>query len=117
LTIRFSITTVVSEVLKAYANAGLDPRIGFFRDQAGHEVDLVVREGLVPIPVEVKSGATVASDFFRGLDYWNRLTDADPAQSWLVYGGDVDQRRSKGRVLGWRSLRTLKQHILDLARM
>ena len=110
-------TWVVSEILKTYANAGLDPRIDFFRDQAGHEIDLIVREGDVPVPVEIKSGATIASDFFRGLGYWSRLTNADPAQGWLVYGGEADQQRSKGRVLGWRSLRILKQHILDLARM
>ena len=109
-------TWVVSEILKAYANAGLDPRLGFFRDQAGHEVDLIVREGEVPIPVEIKSGVTFAADFFRGLDYWSRATDSDPSQSWLVYGGEADQRRSKGRVLGWRSLQSLTRHILALAR-
>ncbi len=75
---------------------------------------MIIREGEVPVPVEIKSGATIASDFFRGLGYWSRLTNSEPANGWLVYGGEAEQQRSNGRVLGWRSLAILKRHVLDL---
>jgi uncharacterized protein len=104
-------TWVVSELLKAYTNLGQEPRLSFYRDQAGHEVDVIIREGAPPIPVEIKSGATVARDFFKGLSYWTNLTGAEPSGSWLVTGGDADQRRSAGRVLGWRSVGELVREV------
>lgn len=108
-------TWVVSELLKAYGTLGLAPRLSFFRDQAGHEVDLLVREGAAPIPIEVKSGTTVAADFFKGLDYWYRLTAADPAAGWLLYGGAEQHQRSSGSVVGWRGIGALVEHIAAVA--
>lgn len=56
-------TFVVSEVLKSYANAGANPRdVHFYRDARKREIDLVIQEGHVLHPVEIKSGIQVRSD-------------------------------------------------------
>ncbi len=53
-------TFVVSEVLKSYMNAAANPRdIWFYRDSKKREIDLVIQEGRVLHPVEVKVFATV----------------------------------------------------------
>ena len=53
---------VVSEAAKAYWNHRRTPPIYFWRDQTGHEIDLLIEEGTTLFPVEIKSGATVAGD-------------------------------------------------------
>ncbi len=100
-------TWVVSELLKARMNRGLPPRLHFWRDHVGHEVDALVGGGDLPVPVEVKAGTTVNPDYFKGLDFWNRLSRADPEQGWVVYGGDGDQPRTRGRVIGWNRIQAL----------
>ena len=59
-------TFVVSEVLKSYMNAGASLRdIWFYRDSKKREIDLVIQEGHILHPVEVKMAATVGSDAVR----------------------------------------------------
>ena len=56
-------TFVVSEILKSYLNAGANVRdIWFYRDAKKREIDLVVQQGHVLHPVEVKTNALVKSD-------------------------------------------------------
>ena len=56
-------TFVVSEVLKSYMNAGANLRdVWFYRDSKKREIDLVIQEGRVLHPVEVKMGATIGAD-------------------------------------------------------
>lgn len=59
-------TFVVSEVLKSYINAGKSPRdVWFYRDSRKREIDLVIQEGHVLHPVEIKMGAQVGDDALR----------------------------------------------------
>lgn len=92
---------VVAECLKACWHAGREPNLYFWRDRSGHEVDLLVDQGVCAIPVEVKSGQTVAADFFRPLKHWQELAGDFGGQAALVYGGDVRQRRSDCDVIPW----------------
>ena len=56
-------TFVVSEVLKSYMNAGTNLRdVWFYRDSKKREIDLVIQEGHILHPVEVKTAATVKAD-------------------------------------------------------
>lgn len=85
---------VVMEVLKHRLNRGKRSNLHFYRDSKGSEVDLVLEFGTEVYPVEIKSGATVAPDFFKGLKSFGALGKAQPWKSALVYGGDEFQRRS-----------------------
>lgn len=94
-------TWVVGEILKNYHNRGVEPDIYFWRDSAGHEIDLLIDEGASQIPVEIKSGQTVAGDFFRDLDYWRTLAGQPDASAALVYGGDESFKRRGVSVVAW----------------
>ncbi len=95
-------TFVVSELLKAFYNQGRDPDIYFWRDSTGHEIDLLIDSGAELVPIEVKSGQTVAGDFFDSLNYWRRLPGQSGAPVSLVYGGDTTSKRRDGMVYSWR---------------
>jgi uncharacterized protein len=95
-------TYVICELVKTYYHQGLRPRIYFWRDLAGHEIDLLVEEGETLVPIEIKSGQTFSRDFFKGLDFWRSLTDQAKAPAALVYGGDTSMMHRDTAVYGWR---------------
>jgi len=92
---------VVSEIHKAHTNRGIEPRLSFFRDHQGTEVDVLVEAGKRLLAVEVKSGQTVASDFFDALAKFQALVARKDVEPVLVYGGSVSQKRSSGSVVAW----------------
>jgi hypothetical protein len=93
---------VVSELLKAHLNRGLEPDLFFWRDSAGHEVDLLLDRGKELVPVETKSGETIAEDFFKGLEFWRSLPGQGNSPPALVYGGKESYRRKDVAVYSWK---------------
>lgn len=98
---------VVSEITKAFLHQGERPRLHYWRDSRGREVDLVVDRGRDLLAIEVKAGATVHASYFDQLGYFADLArEAVPVppegvQAVVVYGGDRRQERSSGVVLPW----------------
>lgn len=92
---------VVAELYKNFVHRGEQPSLYFWRDAAGNEVDVVVELGAELLPVEIKSGQTVASDFFDGLFYWRDLSRGEGSPMALVYGGDQAFKRSGVVVYPW----------------
>ena len=95
---------VLSELLKARLHRGDEAALYFWRDAAGHEIDFVIADGEKLTPVEVKSGQTVAGDFFAGLRFWRTLAGDPAAPAALVYGGDRSFRREGFTVYRWSDL-------------
>lgn len=95
---------VVAELYKNFLHRGEEPSIYFWRDVTGHEVDVLLDLGNELIPLEIKSGQTVASDFFSGLAYWKKTSGLEDGPAALVYGGDSPQKRSGVVVYPWFTL-------------
>lgn len=95
---------VVSEIYKAHANQGIEPRLSFFRDKTGTEVDLLVQAGSNLLAIEIKSGQTVAADFFDALERFQTLLGTPSIAPFLVYGGSRSQARTTVQVLAWSDL-------------
>jgi predicted AAA+ superfamily ATPase len=85
---------VILEFLKGLYNQGKPNNLFFWRDNTGNEIDLLIKRGETRVPVEIKSGQTITDDFFKGIKYWNKLTQTEGG--YLVYGGDMIQNRSNG---------------------
>jgi predicted AAA+ superfamily ATPase len=91
---------VVSELTKYRIHRGREPRLYFYRDSTGNEVDVLYPSGPDWLPVEIKSGQTVSSDAFKGLNVFQSVrTDSGPP-GLLVYGGTEHQNRSVAQVTG-----------------
>lgn len=97
---------VASELLKTRLHSNQEIRLHHFRVNRGVEVDLIVDEGPVLKPIEVKSGATIHSDFFRGVERFRELfsEDAREVQGSVVYGGDDSRSRSSVAVVPWNAV-------------
>jgi predicted AAA+ superfamily ATPase len=95
---------VVSELHKNFVHKGEQSSLSFWRDSAGHEVDIILDLGTTQIPIETKSGLTVASEFFKTLAYWRDLSGRSDEPAALVYGGDNSFQRSRTVVYPWFAL-------------
>jgi predicted AAA+ superfamily ATPase len=51
-------TFVVGELLKRYGNKGTDPRLWFYRDKAGSEIDILIERDGILNPIEIKKTAS-----------------------------------------------------------
>lgn len=97
-------TLVVIEHLKRRYNAGLSSNLFFWRDNIGHEVDLLLDEGDTLRPVEIKSGQTLSSEYFKGLHTWQRYAGEAAGMPALIYAGSESYIRSGVQVLSWRAI-------------
>ena len=97
---------IVIEFLKNRYEKAENSNLSFFRDSNKNEVDLIAPLQKALWAVEVKSSQTVAPDFFKGLNYFEALHREGEIKKALVYGGDQNQVRSAGHVVGWKGLST-----------
>jgi hypothetical protein len=78
---------VIVETLKNILNRGKDPRLYFFRDSRGNEVDLVIQKGRDLDVVEIKAAQTWHDSFLKGINYFNSIAKDYNTNSIVVYGG------------------------------
>jgi uncharacterized protein len=95
---------VISELIKFRYNKCKDKNFFFWRNNIGDEIDIVIDKSDGMIPIEVKSGATVSTDWFLHLNKWKKLAENKCIGSYLVYGGDTSQERSGINIIPWSSL-------------
>ena len=74
----------------------------YFKDSNGNEVDVIIDNGKELLAVEIKSAKTIATDFFKGLDYWKKISGH--AKGYLIYtGNDEFKYKNDNHVLNWRN--------------
>jgi len=95
---------VISELYKSYCHTGKQPAMYYFRDSNNNEIDLILEHGSKILPVEIKSSQTVNSEFFKGLEYWRKLTRIADLPAVLIYGGDSSAIFKGMKVLPWHML-------------
>jgi uncharacterized protein len=90
----------VTELLKAQTHQGIKPTLHFLRDKEGHEIDALIETAPDTFhAVEIKSGETIATDFFANLDYWRAKLTRQSLTPWLIHGGTTCQDRERAAVL------------------
>lgn len=83
---------VVVELMKARYNQAKDPHLYFYRDAAGHEVDLLFQKGSRLVPIEIKSSKTFSSSFVGGVEYFHKETPERAEGGAVVYAGKETQK-------------------------
>lgn len=81
----------IIETCKAAYNRGLEPRLSFYRDASGFEVDLIREHQRKPFAMEIKAGMTFSSEMTKSLHRFSTIIE-DLAGSALIYGGDELRR-------------------------
>nr|WP_291971397.1 ATP-binding protein [Lutibacter sp.] len=83
---------IIVDLLKTRFNKAKTNNLYFWRDNVGNEIDVLLDNGATITPIEIKSGQTVTTDYFKGIKYWNKLTKKEGG--YVVYGGTMAQKRS-----------------------
>ncbi len=97
-------TYVVGEFIKRRFNAGQSADLYFWRDSAGHEVDLLYETAQGLQAIEIKSGATFASDWPDAIAKWQGFAKDEALPPMIVFGGEGAYERQGCQVAGWREL-------------
>jgi predicted AAA+ superfamily ATPase len=94
---------MVADFLKQQLHHGLRPNCYFWRDKSDFEIDCIIDQGGKIIPVQIKVSKTADIEVLGKLEPWNKITQIEPKDNVLVYGGDEDWNLDKGRIVSWHS--------------
>ena len=90
---------VLMEILKYRFNRGKRNNLYFYRDSKGSEVDIIYEIGRDLFPIEVKAGATVTNEYFKGIKKFFKIYNHTPWGGAVVYGGKEPQLRADIKVI------------------
>ncbi len=103
---------MIADFFKQYFSFGTNAPLYFWRDKNGLvEVDCLVNLGSKLVPVEIKSGETVNTDFFDSLTRWHALASTDSETGYVVYGGKHVMSRDHGNLEGWQTAGDLMERL------
>lgn len=101
-------TMVVSELIKHYTNKAIAPPLYYWRDKTGHEIDIIIDDFNLLTPIEIKSGQTITSNWFKNLKYWTNLSKEKNA--YVLYAGEQKQKRSNSiTIVNWKNIDLIKE--------
>jgi uncharacterized protein len=84
---------IILEFLKGRLNKGLPPNLYFWRDRAGHEVDLIAEWGGKIRAIEIKFSSTFQPEFNKNIQYFYKLSpDID---GYIIYNGTQEGKFSE----------------------
>ncbi|MDR3221312.1 MAG: ATP-binding protein [Candidatus Accumulibacter sp.] len=92
---------IISEFLKQNYAVGKEPAIYFWRDNNGTEVDLLIERGETLKALEIKSGGTLNTDYFKGLKQLQKLSVVTADNSFVIYGGTRNFQTANGKFVPW----------------
>ncbi|MCF8167175.1 MAG: ATP-binding protein [Rhodoferax sp.] len=95
---------VIMEAIKDRLNAGESSEMYFYRDSEGNEVDLLLPTGGKMHAIEIKAGATVNPDYFKGLKTFAAHHPNAVEGGSVIFGGLQGQSRSQWPVHSWLQL-------------
>ena len=96
---------VIADLMKNYYNRAERPPLYFWRDNTGNEVDCLIDEMSSIKSIEIKSSSTINPDFFKGLNFYNRLNEN--SRPYLIYGGEQNIQRKEAQIVAWNNTKRL----------
>lgn len=95
---------VILELIKQRWNQGKKHNLYFWRDNHGHEVDVLFEKGEKIVPIEIKATQTMHYEFFKGLEFFTEFSQSEPG--YVIYGGAENMPKN---TLSWKNMREIKE--------
>jgi uncharacterized protein len=96
---------IIAEYVKQNWHQNKTEEFWFWRDSAGHEVDLIRQDDYLYDVIEIKSTATITQELFKGISYFASLAKDTIKSQTLVYAGLDNQKRTIANVVSWYDLK------------
>jgi len=100
-------TLIISEFIKACFNKAQPADLYFWRDNMGHEIDLIQEQAGHLQAIEIKSGATFVREWLKPVKKWQAITKEFTLAPQIIYGGADSYQRENTRIVSWKDLSTL----------
>ncbi len=96
---------LIADLFKQYGQLGTKPPLYFWRDKNGRiEVDCLINQGHILVPIEIKSSMTIRNEYFDGIIKFQELTGQSQApHTFVAYAGDISEQRNPGMMIDWKS--------------
>jgi predicted AAA+ superfamily ATPase len=99
---------IISELFKYQFNTGATPSLYFWRDIQGHEIDCIIEKSIDNlVPIEIKSGMTISSEFFKGIANWHTISEQKNTSAFIVYGGNTVHQHAQATIIPWNQTSTI----------
>lgn len=95
---------VIVEVMKQFYHQGRQPHLYYWRDQTGNELDLLVDIGIEHHALEIKSGETLHASFWKGLEFYQKVSGLTSDNTYLIYGGEQNYDRTNFKIRSWQNI-------------
>lgn len=95
---------IINEYIKKNYHNNLLLDLCFWRDVVGHEVDLIWQNSELINLVEIKASATIMTDMFKGLTYFEKLKPDLIQSKAIVHSGLFNEQRTLGKVISWKEI-------------
>lgn len=95
---------VVLELVKTRLNQGLDPNLYYFRDNHGHEIDLIYKRAHDLIPIEIKSAQSFDRSFIKKLNYFRELAIDRVPTGYVVYAGHMMYNVDRFQLINYKNV-------------
>ena len=101
---------IISECVKhnKHLRMGLD--FYFWKNNKGKEIDLLFQKQQKNCSIEIKSSQTLQNHFFDNLKQYQKYAGPLHGQSFLIYGGEEEQKRSSAFVVPWKKTHEILSH-------
>ncbi|MCK9237937.1 MAG: ATP-binding protein [Thiopseudomonas sp.] len=90
---QFFETFVVSEIIKSFYHQGKEPPLYFYRDNDQKEIDLIIEDGRILYPIEIKSTANPTKKMAKAFDVLRNHLPAD--ELTIAHGALINQYPQK----------------------
>ena len=93
---------IIADLIKQFYNHGERPSLYFWRDLNGRiEVDGLVDLNGKLTPIEIKSGESEITNYFKSLTDWQQMVGQTEQTGYVIYGGEHTQKRQPGVLTSW----------------
>ena len=96
---------IISEYVKKKSNQGEESELYFWRDQKGHEIDLIEDRSSYLFPIEIKMSQTFNKSFTKNIEFLNKLQESDISNNDLlgsvIYSGNNENRYKNIKLENW----------------
>lgn len=101
---------IISEIIKKTLNSGRNIEHYFWRDQKGHEIDIVEDRSSDLFPIEIKLSSTFNSSFIKNIEYLNKLQNKEIKKNEIIgkviYTGDLENIFKNIKIQNWKTFLT-----------
>jgi hypothetical protein len=106
---------IIAEIIKHSNHEGIQPKVYYWRESNGTEIDCIIEKGPGKITaIEIKGGQTFNRDYLKNLEQFKSYSKTLDIDSILIYTGDKKSKIHDISVLSWNDFPTKLEEIVTV---